>query len=130
MNENEFIKQQHAAVERMREMNNRSRYGGNNNIKPPDNANKSKENNYNNRNNMQNKNSANSAKNVAEPSMNNTKSQKNNSSFPYFSGSNPLSFLDKLTKDGDTALIIGLLLILMSEKSDKMLIFALIYILI
>ena len=37
--------------------------------------------------------------------------------------------LDFLAKDKDAALIIGLLLILMSEKSDKMLLFALVYIL-
>ncbi len=41
-----------------------------------------------------------------------------------------LSFLDNFLKDGDSSLIIGLLLILMSEKADKMLLFALIYILI
>lgn len=37
--------------------------------------------------------------------------------------------LDFLSKDKDATLIIGLLLILMSEKSDKMLLFALVYIL-
>jgi hypothetical protein len=37
--------------------------------------------------------------------------------------------LDFLSTDKDAALIIGLLLILMSEKSDKMLLFALVYIL-
>lgn len=40
-----------------------------------------------------------------------------------------IPFLDSLTKDGDSALILGLLLILISEQSDKMLLFALIYIL-
>lgn len=40
-----------------------------------------------------------------------------------------IPFLDSLIKDGDSALIIGLLLILISEQSDKMLLFALIYIL-
>ena len=37
--------------------------------------------------------------------------------------------LDFLSKDKDAALIIGLLLILMSEKTDKKLLFALVYIL-
>ena len=37
--------------------------------------------------------------------------------------------LNFLSTDKDAALIIGLLLILMSEKSDKMLLFALVYIL-
>lgn len=40
-----------------------------------------------------------------------------------------IPFLDSLSKDSDTALILGLLLILMSEKSDKILLFALVYIL-
>ena len=38
-------------------------------------------------------------------------------------------FLDSIFKDGDSTLIIGLLLLLMSEKSDKILLFALVYIL-
>ena len=37
--------------------------------------------------------------------------------------------LDFLSRDKDATLIIGILLILMSEKSDKMLLFALVYIL-
>lgn len=41
-----------------------------------------------------------------------------------------IPFLDSLSTDGDIALILGLLLILMSEKTDKMLLFALVYILI
>ena len=40
-----------------------------------------------------------------------------------------INIFDMFSKDGDIALIIGLLLILMNEKSDKMLLFALIYIL-
>lgn len=40
-----------------------------------------------------------------------------------------IPFLDKILNDGDTTLIIGLLLLLMSEKSDKILLFALVYIL-
>ena len=39
-------------------------------------------------------------------------------------------FQDSFLKDPDTTLILGLLLILMSEKSDKLLLFALLYILI
>lgn len=41
-----------------------------------------------------------------------------------------IPFLDMLAGDADVSLIIGLLLILMSEKADKKLLFALIYILI
>lgn len=40
-----------------------------------------------------------------------------------------IPFLNSLLNDGDSSLIIGLLLILMSEKADKLLLFALIYIL-
>ena len=44
-------------------------------------------------------------------------------------GLSSLTFLDMLNIDGDLPLIIGLLLILFSEKADKKLLFALIYIL-
>lgn len=43
-------------------------------------------------------------------------------------GLSSLPFLDMLNIDGDLPLIIGLLLILFSEKADKKLLFALIYI--
>lgn len=51
---------------------------------------------------------------------------KDNSIF----GSLNIPFLDSISSDGDIALILGLLLILMSEKTDKTLLFALVYILI
>lgn len=40
-----------------------------------------------------------------------------------------LPFLEKLKTDGDLTLILGILLLLLSEKADKRLLFALIYIL-
>lgn len=40
-----------------------------------------------------------------------------------------IPFLKNFTGSGDTALILGLLLILISEKADKKLLFALVYIL-
>lgn len=40
-----------------------------------------------------------------------------------------LPFLDNLKSDGDMTLILGLLLLLLSEKADKRLLFALVYIL-
>ena len=40
-----------------------------------------------------------------------------------------LPFLENFKTDGDLTLIIGLLLLLLSEKADKRLLFALIYIL-
>lgn len=51
------------------------------------------------------------------------------STSPLFGGLN-LPLLDIFKKDSDITLIIGLLLILISEKADKKLLFALIYILI
>jgi hypothetical protein len=58
------------------------------------------------------------------PPPKHTKPQSNS-----FTANLQLPFLDKLLKDSDAALIIGLLLLLMSEKADKRLLFALIYIL-
>jgi hypothetical protein len=40
-----------------------------------------------------------------------------------------IPFLSNLKKDGDATLILGILLLLLSEKADKKLLFALIYIL-
>lgn len=57
---------------------------------------------------------------VAQQQQNKTQPQNSNFLLP---------ILDSLLKDGDATLIIGLLLLLMSEKGDKILLFALIYIL-
>lgn len=46
-----------------------------------------------------------------------------------FLGELGLPFLDNLKTDGDLTLILGVLLLLLSEKADKRLLFALIYIL-
>lgn len=46
-----------------------------------------------------------------------------------FLGGFSLPFLDNLKKDGDMTLVLGILLLLLSEKADKRLLFALIYIL-
>ena len=53
------------------------------------------------------------------------KSENQNS----FLGGISLPFLDNLKKDGDMTLILGILLLLLSEKADKRLLFAIIYIL-
>ncbi|MBR6533594.1 MAG: hypothetical protein IKT44_04130 [Clostridia bacterium] len=53
------------------------------------------------------------------------KTENNNSLF----GGLSIPFLDNLQKDGDMTLILGILLLLLSEKADKRLLFALIYIL-
>ncbi len=50
---------------------------------------------------------------------------KNNS---FFDGLN-IPFLDSIKSDSDVTLILGILLLLLSEKADKKLLFALIYIL-
>lgn len=60
-----------------------------------------------------------------KPQPTEEKHQPNNSLL----GSLNLPFLDNLKKDGDMTLILGILLLLFSEKADKRLLFALIYIL-
>lgn len=45
------------------------------------------------------------------------------------SNGNSIPFLDSIFENGDMTIIIGLLLLLMSEKADKKLLFALVYIL-
>ncbi len=122
MNESEFLRQQQAAVERMREMN--AKASSYNNVKhtmppvpsfvnitenrrsappqPPENPVTDRQ------------------KPIKSPPNNAVRAQPNGLQIP---------FLDSIMKDADTTLIIGLLLILMSENSDKMLLFALIYIL-
>lgn len=103
MTQNDFLNQQRAAVERMREMNNRSSLNNEQKRSNPP-YQKAEEKNIN----------KNTAKRVEKPISNNS----------------PANFLENLLGDGDSTLLIGLLLILMSEKADKMLIFALVYILI
>ncbi len=61
----------------------------------------------------------------SEPKAEEKKSGPQNS----FLGGISLTFLDGLKKDGDMTLILGILLLLLSEKADKRLLFALIYIL-
>lgn len=60
-----------------------------------------------------------------EPEPPKEKSQKSNSLLDSLN----IPFLDTIKKDGDVTLILGLLLLLFSEKADKRLLFALIYIL-
>ena len=61
-----------------------------------------------------------------EPQPEATAPQKTDNSFL---GGLSLPFLQNLKKDGDLTLILGILLLLLSEKADKRLLFALIYIL-
>ena len=59
----------------------------------------------------------------------NAKRKEEPSPKPNLAPSFEIPFLQNFLKDGDSSLIIGLLLILMSEKADKLLLFALLYIL-
>jgi len=123
MTENEFMRQTEAAVERMREMNARSKIPQSNLHKMPPSPSFVKINS----NNTQQK--QNFAPKKAEETPrerheipNPPQRQTQNSGFG-------IPLLDSILKDGDSTLILGLLLVLMSENSDKMLLFALIYIL-
>lgn len=115
MTREEFYKQTQAAAERMREMNKRSE-------NPPS---------Y--HGNMPPTPSFVKVNHQPIPQSNENPKEKepqqmkiNNKPNSFFK---EIPFLDNLLKDSDTVLIIGLLLILMSDNSDKMLMFALIYIL-
>lgn len=144
MNENEFMRQQRAAVERMREMNQRAVPGNTNQPMPPvppfvrvQNSGLGRGNYQNSNNSKERQSGANQPQKYGNEHIS-TPAQRDNANLnpppnernggSLFSGLN-LPFLDMFSKDGDASLIIGLLLILMSEKADKKLLFALIYIL-
>ncbi|MBQ6825310.1 MAG: hypothetical protein IJP34_01445 [Clostridia bacterium] len=117
MTEKEFLFEQQAAIERMKQMNKKSMEHTkkeSHKMPPVPSFVKMPENN-------QNETPKNTS-HIPEPPKP-QKTQNSNSSFG-------IPMLDGLFKDSDSALIIGLLLILFSEKSDKLLLFALIYILI
>lgn len=65
--------------------------------------------------------------NLKPPSEKENATQKKGDTSP-FGGLN-IPFLENLKTDSDLTLIIGILLLLLSEKADKRLLFALIYIL-
>lgn len=125
MNQNEFLKQQQAAVERMREMNSRSAFAQSAQHKMPPVPSFVKV--TESRNNLGSisqppPNDGNFSRNTATPAQNSNIRKSNQSGFN-------IPFLGNLLSDADSALIIGLLLILMSENADKKLLFALVYIL-
>lgn len=125
MEDNEFARQSKEAVEKMREMS--SRAAGNNrgqNMPPVPPFVRLQGN----RQNTPPRKSNTPPTETAVP-VNKPEAIKNdNQSSGFLSGLN-IPFLDMLSKDTDVSLIIGLLLILMSEKADKKLLFALVYIL-
>ena len=127
MTEGEFRKSQDDAIRRMREMSDRAASNKANgfNLPSPDFVRL--------RNGVA---SQQPPKPAIETSQNNfsgdfsppKNSSQINRNHPQSNGFN-LPFLDSILKDGDSTLIIGLLLLLMSEKTDKILLFALVYIL-
>ena len=119
MTESEFLRQSQAAVERMREMNARSQTSDGSRHKMPPVPSFVKVN-----ENRQNTQKESYAPDSSPPP--DTSRQKNSQDA---GGGLNIPFLDNILKDGDSSLILGLLLVLMSENTDKMLLFALIYIL-
>lgn len=101
MTQNEFSNRRQAAIENMRQMNARSAYK-NNSQKLPQNE----------------------PPKPAPQENKKTESKPN----PQNSGFN-IPIISDILKDSDATLIIGLLLILLSENCDKKLLFALVYIL-
>lgn len=116
MNENDFLKSQQDAIARMREINSRSVYNTPHKMPPVPSFVKTQ-----NTSRQQNPNNPPKTPPKTEAKANLTE----NSILP----KGTFGFLDKIITDTDTTLIIGLLLILLSEKADKKLLFALIYIL-
>ena len=122
MSDNDFMRRQQDAVERMREMSRQAVESSAQPMPPmpPFVRLQNRE------NQPQSQGSAASQQSVQ------TGSQASNENYlPHTrkGGLSSLPFLDMLNIDGDLPLIIGLLLILFSEKADKKLLFALIYIL-
>jgi hypothetical protein len=122
MTQNEFARQQQAAVERMREMNARSQISQNQSHKMPPVPSFVKLN-----ENSNNQNLKSDQENVNKASIPQPQSKPKHN--PNKNANMGIPFLESLLKDADSTLIIGLLLILMSENSDKIMLFALIYIL-
>ena len=124
MTDKEFLNAQLAAVERMKEMNSRSHFQkqGNHQMPPvpsfvniPDKKIKRSDTSF-------------DRSDTPKPPNQNTAPHKNRNQLQNDSTIG-MPFFDKLLKDSDSALIIGLLLLLMSENADKKLLFALVYIL-
>ena len=120
MNDSEFMRQSQAAVERMREMNARSKISENSRHKMPPSPPFVKLNGGTRESNYIPPNPPPAPPPERKENPPPKPSQNNGFGIP---------ILDNLLKDGDSTLILGLLLVLMSENTDKMLLFALVYIL-
>ena len=125
MNENDITNKSKQAIEQMREMNKRANFQNKNSNSP-----------LKNQSSIQNKNDKINSPNASKIKPPNTQNiNKNFTNLPQknanpFLGGIGFSLSNLLTSDADATLILGLLLILMSENTDKILLFALIYILI
>ena len=125
MSDNDFMRRQQDAVERMREMSRQAVESSAQPMPPmpPFVRLQNRE------NQPQSQGSAASQQSVQTGSQASPASNENYLPHTRKGGLSSLPFLDMLNNDGDLPLIIGLLLILFSEKADKKLLFALIYIL-
>ena len=125
MSDNDFMRRRQDAVERMREMSRKAAESSAQPMPPmpPFVRLQNRE------NQAQSQGSAASQQSVQTGSQASPASIENYLPHTRKGGLSSLPFLDMLNIDGDLPLIIGLLLILFSEKADKKLLFALIYIL-
>lgn len=120
MDEKEFMRQQAAATERMRRMHERSQFKEDPHTMPPtpDFV------------RVGGKEASRQYPEHSEPTAGTSQNRNGNvakkSEVPAFSGEN---FLTAQLREPDTALILGLLLLLFSENADRRLLFALLYIL-
>ena len=126
MSDNDFMRRRQDAVERMREMSRKAAESSAQPMPPmpPFVRLQNRENQPQSQGSAASRQEAVQARPQASPAS-------NEDSLPHTrkGGLSSLPFLDMLNIDGDLPLIIGLLLILFSEKADKKLLFALIYIL-
>ena len=137
MNDNEFMRRREEAVEQMREMNSRATPTGTGQSMPPappfvrvqGNGQNRSYSSQPSRQQTKRQPAQEQSKNTSMPTSAPSTGQSNKPKNSGLLGGLDLPFLDMLTKEGDVSLIIGLLLILMSEKADKKLLFALVYIL-
>ena len=129
MDDNEFARQSREAVEKMREMNSRAVRNNKGQNMPPAPSFVRLQGNRQGTAPQRQRQSDTQPKERAVPKGDEAKANiKDNKNLGFLSGL-IIPFLDMLSKDTDVSLIIGLLLILMSEKADKKLLFALVYIL-
>ena len=125
MSDNDFMRRRQDAVERMREMSRKAAESSAQPMPPmpPFVRLQNRE------NQPQSQGSASSQQSVQTDPQASPASNEDSLPHTRKGGLSSLTFLDLLNIDGDLPLIIGLLLILFSEKADKKLLFALIYIL-